>query len=525
MKHIRGPVKFKGRALMTADVGRHRLRDSYHIIPERLANYKKDAFDYTKLKRDQRHSIRQQAIDYCVDDCRFLLEIVQTFVRENGLKLSIGQAALASLKTVYDDVGRLGTGMDKYLRSYFFGGRVECLLGKGHWQGDYKLYDVNSMYPYVMATRNHPIGGDGEWIVRTGRPGKNTFFLEIECDNAGALVTRSQDHETHAPYGNRLRFLTTIHEYKVAVKLGLIRNVRFLTLVDCKRSSDFADWIVPLYEGRQRTKRRLQELKEQGLREGDPEFDTVKRDDILLKLKMNNAYGKFAQNPRKFKEAYLTNVNEVPPKEGEHGEWFCSIKTSDYWLWERPCPSIRFNNVGTAASITGAARAVLLEALFYSQEPIYCDTDSIICRGLDASEGIEIDKEKLGAWDIEAEIERIVIVGKKQYAYFKKGDQSAGHKPRIKTKGVSGKVVERDPRTLKEIQMRELQFNHFERMLRDEIIEIKQNAPTISKAGSQIYMRRKIKATAPERILPNGVFGYQHAHARIPGSGRTGQRK
>jgi len=43
---MRGPVAFKGRGIMQAYIGAHELRDSFHIIPERLANWQKEKFDY-----------------------------------------------------------------------------------------------------------------------------------------------------------------------------------------------------------------------------------------------------------------------------------------------------------------------------------------------------------------------------------------------------------------------------------------------------------------------------------------------
>ena len=245
---------------------------------------------------------------------------------------------------------------------------------------------------------------------------------------------------------------------------------------------------------------------------------------------LNNAYGKFAQNPERFKECYITEVNEKPPEDKnsrkiradkQEVKWFRSLETDDYWLWERPCPSVRFNNVATAASITGAARAILLEALHAARNPIYCDTDSIICEDLKASETIVIDKEALGAWDIEARIEKIIVVGKKQYSYFKKGEQAEV----IKTKGVSGKVIVRDPETHKEIERRHLAFKDFLAMLRGEIVEVIQNAPTIGKGGDQQYMRRRIRTTSSERNLPNGIFRQQPASPRLARGGRSGQGK
>src|SRR6185312_8763742 len=53
---------------------------------------------------------------------------------------------------------KIGEHTDEQLRPWFFGGRVECLAGAGHFvagNGGYKLYDVNSMYPSAMANGLH----------------------------------------------------------------------------------------------------------------------------------------------------------------------------------------------------------------------------------------------------------------------------------------------------------------------------------------------------------------------------------
>ena len=53
---IRGIVKFKGRSIMVAKIGNHELRDSLHLLPEKLAAWKKDVFDYNKLKKKNRNA-------------------------------------------------------------------------------------------------------------------------------------------------------------------------------------------------------------------------------------------------------------------------------------------------------------------------------------------------------------------------------------------------------------------------------------------------------------------------------------
>lgn len=506
LHRLRGFVSFKGRGIMAAQVGRHQLRDSYHIIPDRLANIQKDKFSYEKMKRGLREKHRAEIIKYCINDCRYLLDVVKKFVGEFGLKLSIGQAALADMRKHYK-IKHLGENQDAFLRNYFFGGRVECLAGRGHYRSadiggqPFRLYDVNSMYPRVMADRAHPIGND--FSVRRGSPTEATCFLELTCRNFGGLVARDADGNVTAEQGHGT-FRTTIWEYRTALRFNLIDRVEIKWCIDFAERTDFSFFVLPRYAHRQETKKFLKQLRADGRQDTPVYFDALK-DDLFDKLVLNNSFGKQAQNPRKFKECYITAPGEIPAvedcgaalrqlaslqpecvNEAILKEWgqLPAVENPKYWIWERPAPHMRFNNVATAASITGAARAVLMEAIALAYDPIYCDTDSLICRGL---HGVEIHNENLGAWKVECEIDEAIIAGKKLYGY-KVAGLDDGHKERVKirSKGVA-----------------DLTWRDLERILDDQIaehlrtVETVNFAPTFTKLGTQSYMRRVVRATGP----------------------------
>lgn len=482
VSELRGPVKFKGRGIMVAKVGEHELRDSFHIIPEKLANYKKDDFDYGLLKRGNRRQHKKQIIDYMTNDCVYLFDIVKRFLEDYGFKISIGQAATAKLREHYK-IGRFGDIVDNYMRQWFFGGRVECLVGRGHFRSDrfpdgYKLYDVNSMYPAVMSSMRHPISS--EFVNQTEGITDDTIFIKLRCRNHGAFVRRGDNNETSANFETG-EFFTTIWEYNVARKYDLISDVVILRCIDFNQRTTFEKFVAPLYAQRQECKARLP-----GLTKGTREYDDTKKDDIFLKLILNNAYGKQAQNPRRFKDHYITAPDDEPPTD-ERGAWgdLPKFRNGSYAIWERPAPGFRFNNVATAASITGAARAVLLEAIQNADDPIYCDTDSLICRSL---RNTQIHKTELGAWDIEKELDEVLIAGKKTYAYKVRG-LPEGHKDRIivRSKGASDRS-----------------WNDILRMIAGETVDAVAKGPTLTRDGAQHYMRRRLAATAP--VLTNTSY-------------------
>lgn len=486
ISELRGDVSFKGRGLMSAKIGNHELRDSFNLIPEKLAAYRKDEFDYSKMDKGKRNKHRKEIEKYLVNDCVYLFELLRHFVDQYGLKLTIGQTAMGLLRKEYPDVEKFTENWDRVIRDFFFGGRVECVRGRGTFTGSYKLYDVNSMYPYVMANFRHPIGGFFDYKMRRGTIRDDTIFIDLTCTNNGALIGRTDEKETVATI-KRGRFMTTIWEFNVAVKYGLISDIHIHYCYDCEKRTDFSRFVLPIYERKQSLKETLDRLKASGQKHSAIFQDTT-RDYMFTKYLQNTGYGKFAQDPRKFKEHHLTDPGEMPPP-----EWFKSLEQlpSDeraqfmlpefeddrYWIWSKPCPGFRFNNVGTAASITGAARSLLLEGLQLAVDPIYCDTDSIICRDLP---GVEIHKSKLGAWDLEAEFSKVMIWAKKGYACELAAPD--GQKPdyKVRSKGSvrptweqAGLLVGGSP------------------------VELRNFAPTLDRYGSQEYGSRIIRATAP----------------------------
>lgn len=481
---LQGRISFKGRGIMSARIGECELRDSFHIIPEKLASYKKDDFDYEKMRKSKRHKHKAEIIEYLINDCRYLLDLVKGFTQKFGMKISIGQAAMAELKNHYS-VGSIGANTDASLREWFYGGRVECLAGKGQFRGNYNLYDVNSMYPYAMANYQHPISANYA-LRRKGDITEKTVFLELQCRNYGALVGKDDEGATTTQI-ERGTFKTTIWEYEAARELGLIEDVKITGYIDNDVRSDFAEFVNPLYENRLATKAKLKELAKAGLEE-TREYADTKKDDIFYKLLLNNAYGKFAQNPRRYKENYITKPNERPEEKGWDEIILPAFECRDYWIWQRPIQRLRFNNVGTAASITGAARAVLMRAIANALDPIYCDTDSLICKSLD---GVEIHPQKLGAWDLEAEYSEVLIAGKKLYACRDRGQTD---KIKVKSKGVSG-----------------LTWGDMEKLLADQLLPFLNHAPTLTKTGAQHYMERRIRATAPS--IPGQTYRYARRSA------------
>lgn len=476
LRRMRGRVRTKGGSIMEYQVHGHTLRDSLHILPVSLATYNKQEFDYNKLARDQRDQYKQEIIDYCLSDCENQYAIVHEFIKRHGFKLSIGQAAMTELKKHYTYT-KLGPFADTKIREFYFGGRVECLHPVGEYHGNFTLYDVNSMYPYVMARYKHPVAtfsNIGTTITH------NTVFIKLRCKNRGAFATRGNDGIIDCNITDG-EFYTTIHEYEAACDLDLIDNVRVIQTIDFSEQTDFFNFIIPAYERRRELKTILKDTPKEA-----PEYLTLHREELLIKLLLNNSYGKFAQNPESFRETFITDPNSYPTGKGSEGPlWgkqdkkdraarLPDIASDHYWIWRRKPETLTHYNVATAASITGAARSVLLRALAKAERPLYCDTDSIIAEGLHPD--TRIDHAELGCWKPEqTAIHTVRLGGKKIYGY------QSEHAEVVKCKGAR------------------LTWLELGRIIAGETVSTVAQGPALAWDGTQSYIERAIKATGKRK--------------------------
>lgn len=405
LKHIQQrEMRIINNRIVQCWIGKHEVRDSYAIIPMSLeAANQKTKIDYGKFTEDRRDRHRQEILDYLGDDCKYLYTLVKLFYEEFGDNLTIGGTALKQLKSFH----KFATGdraYDETLRKqYYYGGRVQC-FGAGVEPGPWKVYDVNSMYPKAMRDYLHPVGNDVDVLDEIT---DETCFLAVRGMSHGAFPQRNKKGSLDFPHAEGLYFVS-IHEYRVAIANGAFELVDIAETLNWKQRSTFDEFVDHYYNARLAAKAAKDKIH-----------------DTFYKLILNSSYGKFAQNPDNYKDWYLTSVTGKPPDWHECDEncdyeckyrWTPSfIFADDYIIWERPISMHNFYNIATGASITGAARSILLDGLHKAIEPIYCDTDSIICRDLP---GVAIGETELGAWKLECEAEECAIAGKKLYALY-----------------------------------------------------------------------------------------------------------
>lgn len=445
------PLKIIHGRIVSAKMGIHTLRDSYAILPVPLSAHAKDEFDYSKMKRSQREKNRADILHYLASDCENLYSFVMKFIDRFGLKLTAASMAYGELKKISPQV-QTGEFFDDKFRAFYFGGRVEC-FEKGIIKGNFNVYDVNSMYPHVMRDCDHPDGA--EYVATPTKPDSRGFlpgrlhglvyFAEIEAVSFGALPVREKTGLDFPNSKSPREFFACSHEIQAGIETGKLSRIKYKRLFYFKKIQRFSEFVDTYYAERLEAKKA-----------GD------KSRDLLTKLVLNSSYGKFAMNPREFFDYQIIDGHE----KGE-GELYADY--GDFTIWRSPAPVSRFNNVAVAASITSAARAVLMRAIAKAERPIYCDTDSIICAALDLSH----DSKKLGAWKHEATATVAGIAGKKMYALF----DGAGECVKLASKGVR------------------LSGDDIMRLCAGETINYKKESPALGLNGATRYIERAVRMT------------------------------
>lgn len=460
----------------------HELRDSFSIVPVALKDAaSKMGFDYSRMKKDRREKWKTEIREYLKQDCVGLYETVTEYRKVFGNALTMASAAMKKLNQAmkpmlgrHSAAIRLTEREDEFYRQWFFGGRVQCFqtgiveaLGRS-----LKIFDINSSYPHVMRDIPHPVGAS----FRVEREiSEYTDFVVVDATSDGALPRRNENNGKLDFPNGRYTFYATGHEVRAALDLGMLKIHKVIEARTCSERSTFAPFIDTYWEARKIARSNGLEVYV-----------------LFWKLVMNGAYGKFAQNPREFKDTLIVRMHEDAPDPSEGWELKEQNRASGIEVYTRRLFNVEGNrlfrsflNVATGASITGAARASLLRGIYSASRPIYCDTDSVICEGM--GEGISVNSTELGGWKLEHEGTHAAICARKLYGFF--GDRSEDAKvneDRIRKYGDATciKIASKGVR-LTAAQILDA--------ARGEVVEWHAEAPTFRRDGSQWWQHRRVR--------------------------------
>lgn len=456
---LKSPIRIINGRLTKATIAQHELRDSYAILPMPLSAYKKDETDYSWFEEGEYQKHEEAITDYLKSDCVYLYDLVHAFRERFGDKLTIGSTAIEKLRELhpFESINEM---TDTKIRPFYFGGRVEC-FAYGVIEKHLKVYDVNSMYPSVMKNFNHPCGfsythayydkqikPNGDLI---GKDKDKVYFVHFTGSNKGALPVRAKwGLDFNQSYGE---FWACSHEIKVALKHNLIKIDTIHEILIANESINFGEFVDTYHAERRKCKANKDKIGE-----------------IFAKLILNSSYGKTGQNPDSYKDYMIRFRGEKLP---DLNEWDLFADYGDFEIWEKPVKMKTYFDVAIAASVTSAARSILLEAIHNTEGLVYCDTDSLICESFNGQE----DESELGKWKLEAEGDNMAIAGKKLYALFDKNNECV----KLATKGVR------------------LTANEIVSVAKGERVVWANDAPSFSLLGETNFIKRSIQMIKRER--------------------------
>lgn len=373
-------------------LGRCELRDSINILPVPLKELNKDEFDYDKMEAQVRAEHMGEIRTYLRNDCIYLYDAVTDFIDRYGLHLTQATASLRQWEKMGNTAPRTSAAYFVSVQDWYYGGRVTPFkpgIHNAHDGNAFEIIDINSAYPRAML-EEHPWGLDRTVKKRIADNELRRAFIKVECESFGAFPQRQKNGSLEFPTGRGVYFVTG-HEFITAKETGTIRNDKILGGTVWKDTINFKDFVTYFYE-----------MKLKAEREND------KAGRLFAKLLMNSLYGKWAANPARYMEYVLDDYGSETP-DGYSPDAIYGKKQ----LYSKPLEEFnqRYYNVAVAASITGWVRAYLWESIQKVDTPIYCDTDSIMCKDIGS---LKLG-DQLGDWTMEGKATKIAIAGKKLY--------------------------------------------------------------------------------------------------------------
>lgn len=392
-----------------------------------------------------------ELIDYNIRDseisCKFMSFLYQGFIDLGATpKMTIASTSMSLFKNRYlkDVYWRHETEDIKEIFNAYYGGRTEAF--KRGTIKDVNYYDINSLYPYEMKKR-YP---NPNTIRKTYQ---NTLFyietfegvsdVEIYCPFMKIpLLPVRHDGKLIFPTGSFRGWYSHL-ELREAMKLGYVITRTHKTFYFKETCRPFKDYVDDLYNLRRKYQKEESAMQ------------------MVVKLCMNSLYGKFGQKfedrdnwiPFNYNKKELNKLKDID----RIGEFIRVKETTEPSSFCIPI---------WAVYVTAYARIELYN-LLKDNDPIYCDTDSIITKKELPTSTV------LGKLKKEKEIDYGIIVKPKMYAMK---DRFNDEDVKIKGLGTSLTILEFENllENPKAVYKKFIKFKEsvIRKMLPNEIIEM-----------------------------------------------------
>lgn len=388
-----------------------KIYDSLKIIPLSIANMAKaynlpilkGDLDY-EAKREIGHQLTKEEIAYIDNDVKIAAMVLARYFEQGLNRITAGSNALWDYKSSCGGnkkfryaYPRIDDECDRFCREAYRGGFTWVNPRyKGEILGEGIVFDVNSLYPSVMAAcegellpLGKPLWFDGEYEQDEEHPlwiASVTFEFELKPEHIPCIQIKGNWRYKPTQYLNSSDGMVTMIVSSVDWELIQSQydvpwfkfNGGYKFNASIWQFKDYVDkWTaVKIEAGKQGNG---------GLRQ-------------IAKLMLNSLYGKFATR--------TTVVSRKPV-----------IKDGDYLGFEDMEPEERdpvYLPVGVFIT-AWARRKTITAAQSVFDRFVYADTDSIHLIGTDIPDCIEIDDFELGKWAHESTFTRAKFLGAKCY--------------------------------------------------------------------------------------------------------------
>jgi uncharacterized protein YjbI with pentapeptide repeats len=531
-------IEFMNRNYITYQitVGRINFRDSLHVLPGSLQKLAQSFLGESKKSIDIKfdyNSITNNDVnisEYCKHDSRLLYNILMKFIESIDNMYNINPTTCITTSSLAFKILRMhyinnyqiqntskNQNIHRFIYDSYRGGISTVITPISH---EYKLthIDINSSYPSSM-TKDLP-KGLGMWITGNHRKELNSNIMEINdnglklfgffdvlikvepCRIISPLIIKYNGKLTDVL--GEIRVTLFSEELNFILKNGgiLLKIKSGLVYERCKYLKDFAN---SLYEQRKST--------------------TNKVEEVIYKLILNSAYGRFALKEYNEK-VYLATNNEFDEVSkyrevsndinlGDEYTLFNLHTTNDDEKVSLDDKRVEYiiNNaqrvealrgIQVASAITSYSRMLLLQQAFdiidNGGNIYYMDTDSIYTDiDYNKLESIGNISEKLGDWKLEDRLLRGIFIQSKFYITQKKNGPV--HITNIKLKGIPSSAVDemkQNENIWKLLESRyegnALKINvdkYFLRNIKDQSINVKKNIEYVLKENMN-FKRLKV---------------------------------
>ena len=417
---------FNGK-FISAKLNNITFADSLNIFPASLKKVGETIgikkFENEKISSEKLtfKNITDKDIRYCVRDCKIVyVALLRMFESIGAIKITLSSLSMYNFRNKFLAENITFSELtDEFYESYY-GGRTEVFkLGKC----DAKVYDINSLYPFVMSYLNFP---DIRILKKETKIDVKYlhYLLKYHEGLAKISIFHKETYFGFVPLrSDKLLFpvgyfdtVLNFNEIRFALKHGAIEILKCEYVVHAPpMQTPFKEFVDFHYNKRLDT--------------------TDSLDKLIHKLIPNSLYGRFAMR-MKYQTEYYSFIPYELIEELEKTEQFHILKTFSeiredcFLITENEKFTNSFFAVPTFSSyITSEARIILLKGLLENekQKVLYCDTDSIFLEGKFTGQISNF----LGNWKLE-EKKVTEIRGLKNYVYV---DESGETKEAIK--GVS----------------------------------------------------------------------------------------